>query len=199
MSNSMEELNNQNNTVTSNNSSSSTAMNGAPPPPPAAAAVAAVGMDNNTISSNSEVIRQDEDSDVEMDTTEETQNGHTTAPGAVVNSSNGKVSPTTNGYQNGNTPHTRDCHNFQKEDEEMGMYYYVCAYIWLYICVYIDIDVPVIRKTCGKPAVERILEFGRELYNMSQRLKVEQGKNEVNKKMLQVNKSVMHNNNNGGS
>ncbi|GLV40677.1 Ran-binding protein M [Carabus blaptoides fortunei] len=114
---------------------------------------------------NSPIQTSDEDSDVEMDTAEEIQNG---AGPAVVTSTNGKVSPTTNGYQNGNTTvHTRDCHNFQKQDEEM------------------DIDVPVIRKTCGKPAVERILEFGRELYNMSQRLKVEQGKNEVNKKMLQ--------------
>jgi hypothetical protein len=44
------------------------------------------------------------------------------------------------------------------------------------------------RQLCGgsKPAVERMLEFGRELYNMSLHLRQEQGKSESNKKMLQV-------------
>lgn len=44
------------------------------------------------------------------------------------------------------------------------------------------------KQLCGgsKPAVERMLEFGRELYNMSQRLRQEQGKSERNKKMLRV-------------
>lgn len=55
-----------------------------------------------------------------------------------------------------------------------------------------DVDVPLSnRKSCSKPAVEKILEFGRELYNMSQRLKLEQGKNEGNKKMLQVINVIM--------
>lgn len=57
-----------------------------------------------------------------------------------------------------------------------------------------DVDAPLSnRKSCSKPAVEKILEFGRELYNMSQRLKLEQGKNEENKKMLQVINVIMAN------
>lgn len=42
------------------------------------------------------------------------------------------------------------------------------------------------RKSCSKPAVERILEFGRELYSMSQRLTVDKGSSETNQKMLEV-------------
>lgn len=52
-----------------------------------------------------------------------------------------------------------------------------------------DVDPPVgKRQLCGgsKPAIERMLEFGRELYNMSLHLRQEQGNNEANKKMLQV-------------
>lgn len=54
-----------------------------------------------------------------------------------------------------------------------------------------DVDPPSARRQlCGgsKPAVERMLEFGRELYNMSLHLRQEQGKSENNKKMLQVHK-----------
>jgi hypothetical protein len=47
------------------------------------------------------------------------------------------------------------------------------------------VDVPVCRKTCTKPAVERILEFGRELYSMSQRLTVDKNSSETNQKMLE--------------
>lgn len=42
-----------------------------------------------------------------------------------------------------------------------------------------------LRKSC-KPAVERILEFGRELYSMNQRLKSEHLSSEHNEKMLEV-------------
>lgn len=52
--------------------------------------------------------------------------------------------------------------------------------------VVLDVDVPVCRKPCSKPAVERILEFGRELYSMSQRLKLEHSSAESNEKMLEV-------------
>lgn len=61
------------------------------------------------------VIRNDEDSDVEMDTSEEVQNGHNAA-------SNGKVSPTTNGYQNGSSHNKSFPENLQKEDDNMGMF-----------------------------------------------------------------------------
>lgn len=53
----------------------------------------------------------------------------------------------------------------------------------------LDVDPPLNRRQiCGgsKSAVERMLEFGRTLYHMSQRLMLEQGKDENNKKMLQV-------------
>lgn len=41
---------------------------------------------------------------------------------------------------------------------------------------------------CGgsKPGVEKMLEFGRELFLLSLQLRQELGKNEINKKMLQV-------------
>ncbi|CAG2059407.1 unnamed protein product, partial [Timema podura] len=98
-----------------------------------------------------------EESDVEMDE----MNGHL-APSKLP------TFPATNGYQNGNSRQSL------KEDlddvEDM------------------DIDLPVSkRQLCGgsKSAVERMLEFGRELYNMSVHLRQEQGKSENNKKMLQ--------------
>lgn len=37
-----------------------------------------------------------------------------------------------------------------------------------------------------KSGVERMLEFGRDLFQMSQRLEKEQGPNEANQKMLEV-------------
>ncbi|KAK4883881.1 hypothetical protein RN001_000152 [Aquatica leii] len=114
-------------------------------------------------SSNVPVIRTTDDSDIEMDTAEEIQNGHN------ENSCNGKIITTSsNGYQNGNG-HTNnicstDC--FEEDDDD-------------------DMDVDIaLRKSC-KPAVERILEFGRELYSMNQRLKIEQGSSEHNEKMLE--------------
>lgn len=44
-----------------------------------------------------------------------------------------------------------------------------------------------LKKMCGgnRPAVERMLDFGRELYNYSQQLFHDHGSNEENKKMLQ--------------
>ncbi|KAF5300897.1 hypothetical protein FQR65_LT09060 [Abscondita terminalis] len=114
-------------------------------------------------SSNVPVIRTTDDSDIEMDTAEEIQNGHND------NSCNGKiVTNSSNGYQNGNGHSNNICSNdcFEEDDDD-------------------DMDVDVaLRKSC-KPAVERILEFGRELYSMNQRLKMEQGSSEHNEKMLE--------------
>ena len=45
---------------------------------------------------------------------------------------------------------------------------------------------PVCRKSCSKPAVERILEFGKELYSMSQRLKTDKNTKQHNQQMLEV-------------
>lgn len=56
----------------------------------------------------------------------------------------------------------------------------------IYSSCFVEVDVPVSRKICSKPAVERILEFGRELYSMNQRLKVEHSSSESNEKMLEV-------------
>lgn len=64
---------------------------------------------------------------------------------------------------------------------------FFCENLFYPVCV--DVDPPSSRRQlCGgsKSAVERMLEFGRTLYNMSQRLMQEQGKDETNKKMLQV-------------
>lgn len=49
----------------------------------------------------------------------------------------------------------------------------------------LDIDIHTPNKT-SKSGVERMLEFGRELFQLSQRLEKEQGTNEVNQKMLEV-------------
>lgn len=45
-----------------------------------------------------------------------------------------------------------------------------------------------IREVCGgsRHAIQRMLDFGRELYNYSQQLFHENGSHEQNKKMLQV-------------
>ncbi|KAL3289050.1 hypothetical protein HHI36_003493 [Cryptolaemus montrouzieri] len=107
------------------------------------------------------------DSDVEMDVTEEVQNGHGDCPRKA--NSNGN---STNGYQNGNS-HNNDsqddrnhtCDNVDDED--------------------MDVDIPCNRKAGSKPAVERILEFGRELYSLSQRLTVDKISNDTNQKMLE--------------
>lgn len=54
------------------------------------------------------------------------------------------------------------------------------------VYLFADVDVPVCRKSCSKPAVERILEFGRELYSMSQRLKTDKNTRQHNQQMLEV-------------
>ncbi|XP_066996291.1 ran-binding protein 9 isoform X2 [Anabrus simplex] len=105
-------------------------------------------------SSESTIINTNDDADIEMEVNDE-RNGHKIS------------SPTTNGYQNGNS------HQDKAEVDDVED---------------MDIDPPVYRRQlCGgsKPAVERMLEFGRELYSMSQRLQQEHGKNEYNQKMLQ--------------
>lgn len=48
-----------------------------------------------------------------------------------------------------------------------------------------DVD-PVPNRKSSKSGVERMLEFGKELYQMSQQLEKEKGENEVNRKMLEV-------------
>lgn len=49
----------------------------------------------------------------------------------------------------------------------------------------VDVD-PMPNRKSGKSGVERMLEFGRELFQLSQRLEKEHGANEANQKMLEV-------------
>lgn len=81
---------------------------------------------NNTMMNGSTggdvaVIRTTDDSDVEMDTTDEVQNGHTDS------TCNGKINTnSSNGYQNGNSHSNNMCSNdcFEEEeddDEDMGI------------------------------------------------------------------------------
>lgn len=102
-----------------------------------------------------------DDSDVEMDTTDEI-NGQ-------VSICNGKNNAT-NSYQNGNC-HPTVANNFTIEDEEE-----------------MDVDISVEKKSYVKPPVERverILDFGRELYTMSNQLHKESESFEHNQKMLE--------------
>ncbi|KAE8749592.1 hypothetical protein FOCC_FOCC003580 [Frankliniella occidentalis] len=114
------------------------------------------------IKPDSHGLRDDND-DVEMEVTDE-RNGHNTTNGV-----NKPSSPaTSNGYQNGDS-HQDESNNTDCVEE-------------------MEVDPPIGRRQlCGgsKPAIERMLEFGRELYNMSLHLRQEQGNNEANKKMLQ--------------
>lgn len=52
---------------------------------------------------------------------------------------------------------------------------------------FIDVD-PLPNRKTSKSGVERMLEFGRELFQLSQRLEKENGTNETNQKMLEVSK-----------
>lgn len=48
-----------------------------------------------------------------------------------------------------------------------------------------DVD-PVPNRKSSKSGVERMLEFGRELFQMGQRLEKENGANDTNRRMLEV-------------
>ncbi|GJQ80769.1 hypothetical protein Trydic_g9361 [Trypoxylus dichotomus] len=147
---------NNNKTATTASSKGSTveelnSQNSAPP--------SAVAMNGNSDTAPPQIIRTDEDggnSDVEMDTAEDVQNGHGDLCNGKMSGgcNNSSSNINTNGYQNGDSRTINSgCleTNFDDEDEDM------------------DVDIPITRKCC-KPAVERILEFGKELYSMSQRL-----------------------------
>lgn len=54
-----------------------------------------------------------------------------------------------------------------------------------------DVDPVPSSKKSSKSGVERMLEFGRELFQLSQRLEIEQGTNETNQKMLEVRNTNM--------
>ncbi|XP_056630837.1 ran-binding protein 9 [Diorhabda sublineata] len=119
----------------------------------------------NNCTNESQLINTEDCEMEEMDASDEIQNGH----GDTC--INGKSS--NNGYQNGSSSNSNIddtgettlvtcCDN---EEEDM------------------DVDVPC-RKNNTKQSVERILEFGRELYSMSQRLKADKN-SKINEKMLE--------------
>lgn len=55
--------------------------------------------------------------------------------------------------------------------------------IWL---VFSEVDEPVFKKPCTQPEIEQLLEFGRELYSLSQRINADKVVTESNQKMLEV-------------
>lgn len=97
---------------------------------------------------------------------------------------------TTNGcYKNGNST----LNDSIDGDEEMGIFFKGSQYIYkkvlIIICIILDVDTSPgcnTNKNSSKSGVERMLEFGRELFQMSQRLEKENGVNETNQKMLEV-------------
>ncbi|XP_055531855.1 ran-binding protein 9 isoform X1 [Wyeomyia smithii] len=116
---------------------------------------------NNVLSNNGTCIEDDYSNDVEM------ENGHTNN----VNS---------NGYKNGTSNNNMNDSLEDDEDDEDGKDE--------------DMDVdPSLSPNCkstsaagaARSGVERMLAFGRELFQMSQRLEKEQGVNETNQKMLE--------------
>ncbi|XP_063699691.1 ran-binding protein 9 isoform X2 [Culicoides brevitarsis] len=72
----------------------------------------------------------------------------------------------TNGFKNGNS---NNIHDICDGDEEMD----------------VDGSPGCIKSSSNKSGVERMLEFGRELFQMSQRLEKENGVNETNQKTLE--------------
>ncbi|CAG9762159.1 unnamed protein product [Ceutorhynchus assimilis] len=136
---------------------------------------------------NTSVIQTDDDR-MEVDNSEDCNNGQTSSENCpnitdcpnIQDCQNGKECHTNenclngkeslNGYQNGNNHNSTDgqeancCDN---DDDDM------------------DVDTPLCRKSCSKPAVERILEFGRDLYSMSQRLKADKTSKQHNQEMLE--------------
>lgn len=64
----------------------------------------------------------------------------------------------------------------------------MCIFFFFF---HLEIDQPeyqTTKKVCGgsKPGVEKMLEFGRELFLLSKELRKELGRNETNKNMLKV-------------
>uniref|UniRef100_A0A182QSV9 Ran-binding protein 9 n=1 Tax=Anopheles farauti TaxID=69004 RepID=A0A182QSV9_9DIPT len=120
-------------------------------------------LSNNTSNNNGNCIEDDYSNDVEM------ENGH----------SNNSA---TNGYKNGTANRTTNTTTESVEEEEED------------VDTGRDEDMDVdssLSPNCksnsatAKSGVERMLEFGRELFQMSQRLEKEHGVNETNQKMLE--------------
>lgn len=83
----------------------------------------------------------------------------------------------------------KNASNTLDDGDEMGKsYYLLLIHLELeYKCIFcIEIDLELPSKRSTKSGVERMLEFGRELFQLSQRLEKDQGVNEANQKMLEV-------------
>lgn len=128
-------------------------------------------MNGEILNGNTELERPPylhSDADVEMENidiaTDATDNART-----ISYTTNGSVIPSES-YQNGAKHDHEDDDECEKISNDM------------------DVDVPISRKqVCGgsQAAIERMLQFGRELHTMSVQLKRDYGSNESNKKMLQ--------------
>lgn len=123
---------------------------------------------SNVLSNNGTCIEDDYSNDVEM------ENGHTN--NAAVNSSS-------NGYKNGNSTVLNDSLDDDDDDDE--------EVVDGGRDEEMDVDSSLSPNSksasalAARSGVERMLEFGRELFQMSQRLEKEQGVNETNQKMLE--------------
>lgn len=65
----------------------------------------------------------------------------------------------------------------------LNFYFLICFFFFL---PFLEVDSSPNRIKSNKSGVERMLEFGRDLFQMSQRLEKENGTNEKNQKMLEV-------------
>lgn len=105
-----------------------------------------------------------------------------------------------NGTSENNVNHSIDT------DEDMGMLLSFFFFFLLYKCIDTKKNIKLIRhypstevdpvvpnRKSSKSGVERMLEFGRELFQMSQRLEKENGANDTNRRMLEVSHFCMRN------
>lgn len=74
----------------------------------------------------------------------------------------------------------------------LNFYFLIC----FFFLPFLEVDSSPNRIKSNKSGVERMLEFGRDLFQMSQRLEKENGTNEKNQKMLEVSILVMSEKNN---
>lgn len=114
---------------------------------------------NNNNNNNNKFYKNElhlTDNNYDMDISDDLQNGNTNPNTDLITNANGNV--TKNCFRNGNFLNESDL-----EDD------------------FTEIDENLEKKW----KVERILEFGRELYSMNQRLKNQHGQNKINEKVLE--------------
>lgn len=124
---------------------------------------------SNVLSNNGTCIEDDYSNDVEM------ENGHTN--NAATNSSS-------NGYKNGNSTVLNDSLDDDDDDDE-EVVDGAARDEEMDVDSSLSPNCKSASALAARSGVERMLEFGRELFQMSQRLEKEQGVNETNQKMLE--------------